>query len=368
MATNDYVFTGALKLSRSGYREEAANIPIDVISRKGSDISHLYVSSMCWETDNRHLVLCADIDESLRCRLVRFDTATGDSRYIDDACWASAVVSRQNIVYYLKGDHRIYAANLATGHRFVVCSHDPAVTFKEPLSVNDTGSRLGVYWCTDDDNYTIGWIDTETGDIHRAAEPGFARPNHCANHTQVNPVYDNVLFFAHEGPAHVIRDRIWSVDTETGHLLNMYAQQMMPDGLLGEYVGHEIWSHDGEKLVFVKYPHSPLQPSGIYSVSRDGSSPALVCGDYPYWHVSVSPDGRWAAADTMPHQSKSRIVLIDLHGGSSRLLCEIRCGDRHPAHPHPTFSPDGNQVTFSFVNDEGDLSVGSADISGLRTG
>lgn len=348
---------------QSSYQDPTTGTLIRTIGKKGSSVAHQYVSCMSWLTDNRHLILCVDMDETLRCQFARFDTKSGEGEILDHLTWASGVVSRQNTFYYLQGDHRIYAANPMTGEKYVVSSK-PGVIFKEPLSVNDDGSRLGVYWCSNSgDDYTVGWVDTATGDVHAAAQPGFPEPYPVANHTQVNPADPNLLFFAHEGLAHHIPDRIWSVDTETRQSRNLYVQQKTPDGSIGEYVGHEVWSHDGEKLYFVNYPHSPLQTAGVYYVSKDGTTSGLVSNAFPYWHVGVSPDGRWAAADTMPDQSRSKIVLIDLVTGASRVLCDIRCGDRHPAHPHPTFSPDGNKVTFSFVNDEGDTAVGIIELS-----
>ncbi|MBD2865639.1 TolB family protein [Paenibacillus oceani] len=346
----------------SSYRDPITGTLIRTIGIQGSHVTHQYVSCMSWLTDNRHLVLCVDIDENLRGRFARFDTESGEGEIIDSLTWASGVVSRQNTFYYLQGDHRIYAANLVTGETFVVCSK-PGVVFKEPLSVNDDGSRLGVYWCSGSGgDYTIGWVDTATGEVHAAVQPGFAEPYPVANHAQVNPAYSNLLFFAHEGSAHHIPDRIWSVDTGTGLSLNLYVQRSMPDGSLGEYVGHEVWSHDGEKLYFVNYPHSPLRTAGIYYASKDGAVSGLVSDAFPYWHVGVSPDGRWAAADTMPDRSRSKIVLIDLATGAAEVLCDIRCGDRHPGHPHPTFSPDGSKVTFAYMNDEGDIGVGIVDL------
>lgn len=57
------------------------------------------------------------------------------------------------------------------------------------------------------------------------------------------------------------------------------------------------------------------------------------------WHVSGSPDGRWAVGDDF---SRS-IYLIDRKTGAMRLLST---GHKTTAadHPHPTMSPDGTKI------------------------
>lgn len=57
------------------------------------------------------------------------------------------------------------------------------------------------------------------------------------------------------------------------------------------------------------------------------------------WHVSGSPDGKWAVGDDF---SRS-IYLIDRHTGEMMLLS---AGHKATAadHPHPTMSPDGTKI------------------------
>ena len=57
------------------------------------------------------------------------------------------------------------------------------------------------------------------------------------------------------------------------------------------------------------------------------------------WHVSGSPDGRWAVGDDFARN----IYLIDRHTGEMILLS---AGHKATAadHPHPTMSPDGTKI------------------------
>lgn len=57
------------------------------------------------------------------------------------------------------------------------------------------------------------------------------------------------------------------------------------------------------------------------------------------WHVSASPDGRWAVGDDFTRN----IYLIDRHSKEMILLStghKTTAGD----HPHPTMSPDGTKI------------------------
>lgn len=57
------------------------------------------------------------------------------------------------------------------------------------------------------------------------------------------------------------------------------------------------------------------------------------------WHVSASPDGRWAVGDDFARN----IYLIDRH---SREMILLSTGHKATAgdHPHPTMSPDGTKI------------------------
>jgi oligogalacturonide lyase len=69
----------------------------------------------------------------------------------------------------------------------------------------------------------------------------------------------------------------------------------------------------------------------------------IIIGQTPsgsgLWHVSGSPDGRWAVGDDF----KRNIYLIDRH---TREMILLSAGHKETAgdHPHPTMSPDGTKI------------------------
>jgi len=79
-----------------------------------------------------------------------------------------------------------------------------------------------------------------------------------------------------------------------------------------------------------------------------------IAGQIPYgsgfWHVTGSPDGRFAAGDNFARE----IYLIDRHSHEMILLS---AGHKPTAwdHPHPTFSPDGTKIEIqsAMISEDG---------------
>ena len=84
------------------------------------------------------------------------------------------------------------------------------------------------------------------------------------------------------------------------------------------------------------------KPTGLAIVNlrtREMSIAGQTPGGSGLWHVSGSPDGRWAVGDDF---SRS-IYLIDRH---TREMILLSAGHKETAadHPHPTMSPDGTKI------------------------
>jgi len=222
----------------------------------------------------------------------------------------------------------------------------------------------------DDGNYEILIYDVEKGTWETISKK-FPSPNTVANHAMINPVYNNLVLFAHEGTATQVFDRMWIYDRNTGEFYNVFKQyNNMTTTTTGEAVGHESWTADGENIVAVKYKEpNNIGKSGIIRMNKYGGEREYLNDDYDYWHCSASPDGRWIVADAKLVDSKTKIVLIDSKTGKSYVVAEPKAGTNDPWQPHPQFSPDGKKVTFSMIyrqNSGSDvLGVGIVDVSDL---
>ncbi|WP_409342520.1 TolB family protein [Paenibacillus sp. MBLB4367] len=360
-------------LTKASFTDGITGLPILAIGSEGCDTAHQYFSAMTWLSDSRHLIVHTNIDrDNWKGSVVRFDTETGESQVLEEGLeWGRGVVSCDDILYVFD-KNELYAIEAWSGARRTVCRLKEHCSFDGPLSITNDGKTLGVYWSERHEaseasvpseiDWVIGTVDTASGVIREAIRPMFAQPYPVANHAMVNPVDPELVFYSHEGKTEHIPDRLWVIDMRTGETHNVFPQKKDESGRHVEYVGHEIWAFDGSGLYFVKYPHSPDKPTGVYFTDKRGERHEFVNGDYRYWHVGISPDGRYAAADTQ-EPGISKIVLIDTVTKRSELLCELPCRGMHPGHPHPSFSPDSRKITFTFSDKHDGLWVGIMDIS-----
>lgn len=339
------------------FKDPHTGVVIRALGAGGTNTGHNYFTAMTWLSDSRHLVLYTGIDEEKKGTCVKANATDGTFEIIVDRMeWGRGLVSAQDRFYYFDGPE-IYEYDLRTGASRTVCSLESGASVYGPLSITNDGRTMGIYWRADDE-WIVGTVDTATGSVTEAVRPSFAEPYPIANHAMVNPEDGRLLFFAHEGKTEHIPDRIYMADADTGEMRNGYRQARLDTGEHVEYVGHEMWAPDGEHLYFVKYPQSPLKPTGIYRVHKRTGEAEFINGDYAYWHVALSPDGNWAVADTIEDWETSKIVLIDLRDRSSRLLCEQSMWAQHPGHPHPSFSPDSRSISFTLADEELNLWVG----------
>jgi len=352
-------------LTRRSFLDQTTGLPILAIGSEGRDTAHHYMTAMTWLSDSRHLIVHTNIDPTTGAgSVVRVDSETGDAEVLEEGLtWGRGVVSCEDILY-LFDKNELYAIHAWSGERRTICRLSSRCTLMGPLSITNDGKVLGVYWQEHDSQeirWVIGTVHTVTGGVREAVRPMFEEPYPIANHAMINPVNPELLFYSHEGATEHISDRLWTVDMRSGTTRNIFLQKKDEHGQHVEYVGHEIWAFDGSGLYFVKYPHSPDQPSGLLFVDREGMHHEFINGDYRYWHVGVSPDGRYAACDTQ-EPGVSKLVLIDTETKRSKLLCELPCRGVHPGHPHPSFSPDSCKMTFTFSDSNDVLWVGIMDI------
>lgn len=194
-----------------------------------------------------------------------------------------------------------------------------------------------------------------------------------SGHMFINPKYDNLVFFAHEGESKDVPDRMWVMDLDTNEEINIFPQQHNAEGsansvYTAEACGHESWVADGEHMVFVKYTNDTnLGTQGIMRVDKYGENYEYINNDYRYWHCHGSPDNRFVVADTIIGYEKSSIVLVDIKNGTSQKVCHIPATNDNDGQPHPAFSPDGKMVTFTYLDDNGVWNVGIMDVTDITT-
>lgn len=184
-----------------------------------------------------------------------------------------------------------------------------------------------------------------------------------ANHYQISHFDPEWVGFCHEGAAGSVPDRIWGAHP-------VYApggRALLDNGALDLRVGHEVWAWHAASVFVVAYGESPGRPRGIYEVAAAAVNrpPRLVSEGDRDWHLNVSRCGRWVVADTTGSSVQSGcgwenangvsdIIVIDSDSGERRLVASTRYKEKHPWHPHPVFSSNGEFIFFNSANGAGE--------------
>jgi len=103
----------------------------------------------------------------------------------------------------------------------------------------DSGEYATSYPCEDDFHYRykrhrIDVIEVKTGKTYNVRYD-----THLGGHLQFSPVDPNMMMFCHEGPWHLVKQRIWLLHAKTGEIRPVYRQGA------NDCVGHEFWTRNG---------------------------------------------------------------------------------------------------------------------------
>ena len=177
------------------------------------------------------------------------------------------------------------------------------------------------------------------------AEEVLRKERFWINHVHVHPQNSDLILFCHEYSA--LPDRMW--------LLNVANQTCEPIPGQGsdEWYEHEFWSADGQRVCFHGGNRLDHTQGFCGWCSVDGTAYTKAyhsTSGRAYAHYNLHPDGRTMVTDGEARPGCiSRVHLID-----GKQIFEILCrhdsytfGDDQRCHPHPSFTPDGEQVIFT---------------------
>lgn len=297
-----------------------------------------------------------------------------------------AHITSNNVVFYGKSQTEIWKMDLNTYKKELV-SVVPNERKITGLQATDDGKYLTCFWYEQDseDDWVgqtnririVPRLNVETGewDTSTIVKVFDSESYPHVGHPIMNPKYDNLVMFCHEGTTQYVHDRIWLGDFDTGETKNLFVQATRPDDkvITGEPTGHEVWSLDGEYVYFIKYPMfgTNVGISGMARITKDGINREYVNNEYLYWHCYGSPDNKWMVADTQEKDATAKVVLASTETYESVILADFALPKRtpdHPYQPHPVFSQDGNYINWQMINPLRDNVLGCAwmDISDIR--
>jgi oligogalacturonide lyase len=191
-----------------------------------------------------------------------------------------------------------------------------------------------------------GWLDVFTD-------------THQVGHFQFCPDDSTLATYCHEGPWHLVTQRIWLLDFVSREARPCFRQQEH------DSVGHEFWTQDGH--IFFDN-HGPGHDGTITSdrtqavatdvavkqskmipfvglIDRDGNLVRRIDMPYYFNHYHANPDNTVLVGDDV-----DEIVLIDISGDEPKLraLCDHKTSwHTSISHCHPTWSWDGSRILYA---------------------
>lgn len=298
--------------------------------------------------------------------IVKYTLSTHEiSVLCDDSLSFAEHVVHGSKVYYSNGK-ALKMIDTATGHTEVLYENTGYLKelgqgglyngemglLHSPHITND-GKTISLFIPRDHNPTLFITLDTETGEAKELFQKRFEGPFFWANHGMICPENPNLLFFAHEGITFYVSNRLWLYDANTKKAWNIAKQRLDDDGNLGDCYGHEMWAPDGKGLYFVKYKCSPTPPRGICYVDVQTGKAELLYSAFGYWHVGVSADGRYLAADTQTGLDYSEVVVIDRQNDTETVVDHAKTNWNHPCHPHPQLSLDNRKVMYTALDEKG---------------
>lgn len=329
----------------------------------GSRDRHPYFTEPCWYDDGRRLLVRASRDGPVQ--LFSVDLDTGLITQLTDLPEGFSSPTRAeggSEVYSWSGDHLV-AVDLDTLAVRSLYEKPSAYNGKIP-GVNADGSRVcvsivenvrdrvGDDWFTEKFEYGPHSVALSVPTDGGEAETLFEE-DAWIGHVNPSPTRPELVTYCEEGPWHLVDNRIWVLNVETGERWKV--REMPGDGA----VGHEYWMADGERI-------------GYHGREGSGDDRYLFAGsaryddtDHRETEIPVRATHTYANSPELIVVDGSTDVPVNLlyrydetAGGyeGPRMLATHDWGPDSP-HPHSRLSPNDDAVVFDSDRHQGDSDV-----------
>ena len=362
------------------FRDEKTGRTIRQLTSTGNNV-HLYFTENSFDADRNEIIFRSDRatgedrapEDYPLYNLFRMDLASGEIVQLTDETASIGNVTKtpdsQIIVY--KTGNRIRKLDAGTGNISTLYEETGGFTVGGPsISAN----RRYVAFCRNEavdvargPNYT-GFKDhyylVKDGRVTLAYLDGSGsfdvfKDTHWLSHFQFCPVDPTLATFCHEGPWHLVTQRIW--------LLDFVSHEAWPCFRQGEQdsIGHEFWTQDGHIFFDDRGPghdgtitsdRTQAVATGV-AVKESTMIPFVGLADrqgnlikridMPYYcnHYHGTPDNTVLVGDDVDD-----LVLIDISGEKAELqvLCNHKTSwHTQTSHCHPTWSWDGSRILYA---------------------
>ena len=345
----------------------------------GEHCHHPYFYNRCFTADSRRALVVARRADGAHVRLV--DVETGDAEPLvagpDIEEFQISLTPDDRYLYFSRGQ-RLCRFEFGTGKEETVWTqrapwNGDAVY---PGFSNDFRYALMAQMHRDDAvPRTEGWSFLEPQwrrkprcrlvrvDLQTGAEQ-LVREEACwLGHPQICPGDSETLMYCHEGGGprggRDVDARIWLVQADGTSSRCAGYLEPDPGAGSGELITHEAFMPDGHHFYYLRLPQHPGEKVSLHL--RTVADCALV-KDLPvsgWLHAGPSPDSRHLVGDQKGQPDQGLLWRLDLATGVETPLClhgssyRVRgrqlptANTTQDAHPHPSFSPDGNNVLFT---------------------
>jgi oligogalacturonide lyase len=193
-------------------------------------------------------------------------------------------------------------------------------------------------------------LDLETGKNDLVVEKDL-----WLGHPQIRPGDPSTLMYCHEGPGHMIDNRIWLIGADGKNQRPVaISRREKGESVAGEIVTHEYFTPDGRHAACAYLPPAP-DPGRIFLIEPETLALTDLGPVKTYLHFFHSENGKTIVGDEgrADSQGNKSIWLFDPATRKEKQLClhnsslAPRGNSTQDAHPHPSFSPDGKFVVFS---------------------
>ena len=258
-------------------------------------------------------------------------------------------------LYEETGNFKLGAPSISVNRRYIAFCRNEEVDV--PRGPNYSGFK-DHYYLVKDGRITLAYLDgSGSFDVFK--------DTHWLSHFQFCPVDPTLATFCHEGPWHLVTQRIW--------LLDFVSHKAWPCYRQGEQdsIGHEFWTQDGYIFFDDRGPghdgtitSDRTQAVATEVAVKEGTMIPFVGladrrgnlvrrVDMPYYcnHYHANPDNTILVGDDV-----DELVLIDIAdrrrppGDETQLevLCQHKTSwHTQSSHCHPTWSWDGSRILYA---------------------
>jgi oligogalacturonide lyase len=362
------------------FRDEKTGRTVTQLTSTGNNV-HLYFTENSFDAHRNEIIFRSDraADEGRaphdypHYNLFRLDLGTGEIVQLTDETVPVGSVTKtpdSAIVVYIAGNKirkldtdsgKISTLYEETGHFKLggpsISANRRTIAFcrnegvEVPRGPNYSGFK-DHYYLVKDGRVTLAYLDwSGSFDVFK--------DTHWLSHFQFCPVDPTLATFCHEGPWHLVTQRIW--------LLDFVSHEAWPCFRQGEQdsIGHEFWTQDGHIFfddrgpghdgtitsdrtqavaVDVAVKESTMIPF-VGLADRRGNLVKRI--DMPYYcnHYHANPDNTILVGDDVDD-----LVLIDISGDEAKIevLCKHKTSwHTQTSHCHPTWSWDGSRILYA---------------------